>query len=76
MENFGENYREGREPVICPLCSCHLDNQALSTQCETIRQEVQLKEDIKDIYSNDISKETIDTISSITEVRKTILSKE
>ena len=53
MENFGENYREGRDPVICPLCSCHLDNQILSTQCEVIKRELKFKEDIKDIFKND-----------------------
>ena len=76
MENFGENYREGRDPVMCPLCSCHLDNQSLSTQCEVIKQKVEVKEYIKDIYENDISKETIDTVSSIVEVRKRILNKD
>ena len=76
MENFGENYREGRDPVICPLCSCHLDNQILSTQCEVIKRELKFKEDIKDIFKNDISKDTIDTVNSIVEVRKKILNKE
>ena len=76
MENFGENYRERRDPVICPLCSCHLDNQILSTQCEVIKRELKFKEDIKDIFKNDTYKDTIDTVNSIVEVRKKILNKE
>ena len=28
MECFGENFRGGGGPVICPLCETHLDNKS------------------------------------------------
>ena len=30
MSDFGENYRAGRDKVICPLRESHMDNQELS----------------------------------------------
>ena len=76
MENFGENYREGKDHILCPLCDSHLDNQALSVQCRVIKSEIDVKEDIGDIFKEDISLETIETVTKISHLRKKLLNTE
>ena len=70
MEKFGENYRGGLKLIMCPLCSTHPDNQAMSFQCPDIRKEIDVKGDISDIYKESIKQVTIKTILKITEYRK------
>ena len=70
MERFGENFRGGNVPVMCPLCTLHLDNQEMGFQCPEILKEVQIKGRLEDIYRDDISIETIRTIMQISEIRK------
>ena len=33
MENFGGNYRGGKEYIPCPLCNHHDDSQLKSFEC-------------------------------------------
>ena len=72
MADFGENYRAGYDAFLCPLCTNHLDNQESSTNCKIIQAELQTN-DISDINSNKISKETIQTINTIIKIRNQIL---
>ena len=73
MERFGENFRGPNGPVCCPLCHTHLDNQQMSYQCPEIKQEVEIKGSYTDIFKDAIKLETIKTIVSISETRKSIL---
>ena len=73
MEKFGENFRAGQDPIPCPLCGNHLDNQAQSTQCEVIRKDINPSKNIGDIFKDDISMETIETVTQITKCRKKLL---
>ena len=57
MENFGENFRGGRQQVSCPLCETHLDTQELSFQCPEIKAAIDPQRDIRDIYNEYISNE-------------------
>ena len=75
MENFGENYRAGQDPISCPLCRNHLDNQALSVQCEVLQKEINPSRNISDIYKDDICIETIETVTKIAKYRKQLLQK-
>ena len=70
MENFGENYRGGNGPAICPLCKSHLDNQELSYHCEELKEKIEIKGTLKEIYQDNIKPETIETILKISEFRK------
>ena len=70
MEIFGENFRNGKETVICPLCFKHPDNQESSFDCSVIRTAIQVSGNINDIFKDDIDIETIHTISNISEYRR------
>ena len=70
MERFGEKFRAGTTPAICPLCKLHYDNQELSLMCPEIRNEIQVKGNMKDIYDDDIKEDIIETITNIMELRK------
>ena len=38
MANYGENFRGGPNPVSCPLCKNHLDNQKMAFEnCQILR---------------------------------------
>ena len=69
MSDFGENYRAGREKVICPLCESHVDNQELSFICPDIKNKVVISGKISDIYMEDIKLETVEVIQKITQIR-------
>ena len=73
MEQFGENFRAGQDPIPCPLCRNHLDNQALSIQCAVIRKEMNPSKNIDDIFKDDICMETIETVTKITKCRKKLI---
>ena len=56
MAPFGENFRNGQEPVLCPL-SCentHLDSQNIVSQCSVTRSlfNLNLHDNFQDIYSS------------------------
>ena len=70
MAKFGQNYRGGKEKIVCPLCESHLDNQELSYICPVIRNECKCS---SDIYSEEIHKNTVETIEKIVEIRKSML---
>ena len=63
MADFGKNYRAGYDAFLCPLCLEHLDNQKNSLKCKSIQDELKLKNEISDIYSNEITEETIQIIN-------------
>ena len=70
MAEFGENFRGGREQVLCHLCNNHLDKQELSYSCTTINKNIKIEGDMNEIYSDHISKQTVETIEQITNLRK------
>ena len=75
MAEYRENYRAGRPHVMCPLCKLQLDNQEMSYQCEAIKAEVTVTGRLENIFEENISVETAQMITKITEVRKLILEK-
>ena len=72
MERFGENFRAGNSPVICPLCKLHFDSQELSLQCPEIRKELEIKAgNYEEIYKDNIeSSNIVKTLVEITKIRK------
>ena len=73
MEKFGENYRGGISLIQCPLCKLHPDNQEMAFKCIKLKNEIDIKGNISDIYQEHIPKETIQTIWKITETRRKLL---
>ena len=70
MERFGENFRGGRDHVMCPICELHLDSQDLSLQCPEVRNEINCTGDIREIYWEGMRKEIVQTISKVIEFRR------
>ena len=66
---FGENFHVG-EPVMCPLCETHLDNQTMSLQCISVKKEINVEHSLDDILKDNISQETVNPIDKITKHRK------
>jgi hypothetical protein len=38
--NFGENFKNGHQPSMCPLCKTHQDSQEHALSCEVIAQKL------------------------------------
>ena len=71
MESFGEHFRGGGGPVMCPLCQTHLDNQAMSLQCPGVKEEINVEHhSIEGIFAENISQEVVELISRITKIRE------
>ena len=75
MAKFGENYRGGREFVICPICLDHYDSQNLSFQCQVIKKKMIITGNPEDVYSDNVKMETVKTIQQIMKIREEILEK-
>ena len=75
MAKFGENYRGGRDFVMCPLCLNHKDSQDLSYQCEIIKNKMILAGSPSDVYSDNVKMETVENIQKIMKIREEILEK-
>ena len=64
-----------RDYVCCPFGSKdenrikELDNQAHRFQCSTIKREIEIKGDLSEVYSDNISKEMAQTITKIINIR-------
>ena len=70
MERFGENFRGGKEQVICPLCQNHLDNQDLAFQCSAIKKDLKVTGNMEEIYKEKISYDTINALTKISKYRE------
>ena len=73
MAPMGENFRGNQSHTICPLCSAHLDNQAMALNCAQIQQKISITMKIEDIYSDDIPLETAQELLKISKVRKKLM---
>ena len=75
MAKFGENYRAGADFILCPLCLEDLDNQQHSFKCKILIKEIEIKGEILNNYSDNVLKETTETITKIVNLRKKLLDK-
>ena len=55
MAPLGENFRNNKTYVNCPLCDEHLDNQSMVFRCRIMRSNITIKMAVKDIYRDNIS---------------------
>ena len=70
MSPFGENFRSGNLSTICPLCLSHVDSQEESMNCPTLRRELRINGDYKDLFSKDIPSDLVQTLFDIYTYRK------
>ena len=76
MADFGENFKSGDEAVICPLCLDHIDSQSKSFECQIIKNKIEVKGNMLDVYGSNITRNLIQTIHDITKIRNDIFNKE
>ena len=73
MAQVGENFRGQAARVGCPLCSNHLDNQAMLFQCEVIREKVDIKYRLEDVYKDEVTIEVVEAITEILNTREKLI---
>ena len=70
-EGFGENYRGGRDTVVCPLCSSHPDSQEDAYKnCSYIENIIEVEEEYSNLFEENITKKFINTIAKISKIRE------
>ena len=75
MANYGQNFRAGRLITYCPLCSSHPDSQFELLNCPIIIEKVRNDKRVDhskliiDIYSDEISSNTVKFLKSVQEAR-------
>ena len=75
MAPLGENFRGKTVNKVCPMCHIHLDNQSTIFKCETLKKEIEIECEVKDIYCDKITLKTARKITEIEETREKILKK-
>ena len=73
MAKFEDNYKNGRNHTICPLCHSHLDSQATAFQCPTLQAEINVNGNYEEVFKSDISKELAKTLTEIMKFRTQFL---
>ena len=76
MANFRENYPNTGGPSVCPLCSSHCDSQKWSYQCPKIKENVKIKGNYSNIFSDCITTETVQNLTQINKFRKEFLEEQ
>ena len=70
MAEYGENFRAGRAQVMCPFCNLHLDSQVLGYKCPVLTTLIRIEGKYEEIYEENTTIETIETLERITTFRK------
>ena len=76
---FGENFRAGRDTVLCPLCLKHSDSQFEILNCTVIREDLEKQGvdisnvNLEDIYSENISDNSVKVLKTAMETRNSNL---
>ena len=73
MADFKENFPGVGGPLVCPLCLNHLDNQALSLQCEVIKRQIKSNGNINEVFNEEVKEETADLIKEIMKIRAEVV---
>ena len=70
MAPFGENFRGGRDKVLCPLCHLHPDGQEESFACVKMNEIMEIKGKYQQIFGWKFTREIILTVQKIYEFRE------
>ena len=80
MTNCGDNFRAGRENVLCPLCKEHIDSQFYLLKCPELTTELNNKfgttypYEVNEVFNENINKTLINMLKYALEVRDAKLS--
>ena len=70
VAKFKENFKNNYDRIECPLCLDKPDSQAHCVQCPIIRENINIRGDYNEIFSEEISKEITQTLLEITTFRE------
>ena len=70
MARYGENYRGNEDHIMCPLCYKHFDSQNLSFHCEFFKDKLEINCSMSDLYSDNVTIETVQTIDKMIKLRE------
>ena len=75
MTPYGENFRNGSESVVCPLCGTHEDSQTWATKCPAMRNETTDNYDLEKCYEEDMTTEAANQMDHVMNIRKMLLNR-
>ena len=77
MARYWENFKGGRPPQHCPLCSDALsfDTQSHSFQCEVLATSININGNYEDIFETKVNERVARTITNIENFRQPYLEK-
>ena len=70
VARFKENFKNNYVEMGCPMCLGQPDTQAHCVQCPIIKENINIKGDYSEIFSEEISKEIAKTLLEITNFRE------
>ena len=70
MADFSENYKEGGQVKLCPLCGHHDDTQTLSFICPKVGAKIEIMDEYEDIFKSKITPSLANTLTQIMKLRK------
>ena len=73
--NFKENYKNSYNVITCPLCKIQPDVQAHCVQCPIVKENINIRGNYKDIFTEKISKKISESLLKISEFRKKMIEK-
>ena len=80
MLNFSENFKAGRETMVCPLCNLHSDSQSLMLECPFMREELKKQFgdigniQMKNFFKSNIDEYHVQVLKFAMEIRETKLA--
>ena len=80
MLNFSENFKAGRETMVCPLCNLHSDSQSLILECPFMREELKKQFgdigniQMKNFFKSNIDEYHVQVLKFAMEIRETKLA--
>ena len=75
VANFKENYKNNHEVRTCHLCLVQPDTQAHCVQCPVVKENVNIRGDYQEIFSDEISSEISESLLKITDFREAMAKK-
>ena len=71
MAKFSENFKEGGQVKLCPLCGQHDDTQNWSFKCQKVNENIEIIGEYEDIFESEITPSLANTVTQIMKLRET-----
>ena len=70
MEQFGENFKGGRDTKPCPVCEASKDTHSHSFQCSVIKENIEVNGNYLEIFNFKVGKKLATTVENIVKFRE------